>query len=102
MADLSMAQWAAGTTDTDVSGVLAGITLPTNLTPAEFLYKAMGAYRTAQETYNTANPTSTINSMSLPSTGGVTFDNSGDLEFLTSYTFTVRVPVSLDNATATS
>jgi hypothetical protein len=99
MADLSMAQWAAGTTDTDVSGVLAGITLPTNLTPAEFLYKAMAAYRQAQETYNTANPNNTINSMSLPSTGGVAPDDNGNLEFLTSYTFTVRVPVSLDTAT---
>ncbi len=59
----------------------------------------MGAYRTAQEAYNTANPTNPINSMSLPSTGGVASSTNGDLEFLTSYTFTVRVPVSLDAAT---
>ncbi|MCG5058452.1 MAG: hypothetical protein KA714_10735 [Limnoraphis sp. WC205] len=99
MAELSMAQWAAGTTDTNVSGVLSGITLPDGLTSAEFLYKAMKAYRAAQETYNAANPNDVISSMSLPSTGGVAPSTNGELEFLTSYTFTVRVPVSLDAAT---
>ncbi len=99
MADITMAQWAAGTTDTDVSGVISGITLPGTLTPAEFIYKALAAYRTAQEAYNTANPTAPIASVSLPSTSGVSPNTNGDLEFLTSYTFTVRVPVSLDAAT---
>ncbi|MEL7039834.1 MAG: hypothetical protein AAFO04_30180 [Cyanobacteria bacterium J06592_8] len=90
MAELTIADWAAGTTDPDVASILNAITLPASLTSSEFLYKTLAAYRTAQETWNTANTNDPINSMSLPSTGGVTSDDSGNLSFLTSSTYGVK------------
>lgn len=69
---------------------------------AEPLSKIMSAAAEAEDDYNTANPSTQINSYPNPTFGAPVADGNGGFVASRNHTLSVRAPLNLDEITAVS